>query len=152
MKNKVLITIMVISLLCITGCHSNKIANEENNLLLEKMYLKEDLIGCYEKSAFVVYNKEEILTNAYYENTLRINDNNLEICYKEKNECVTMNYIYNNNNIFSLNNKDTIFFDRYDVIYFNKDDKEHNLIFRGKFDDHIRMYSYYRKVECQNES
>ena len=75
---------------------------------------------------------------------------NTKICYKDKGECVTVNYVYNNN-IFSLDNKDTIFLETYDVIYFNKDDKKHNLILRTKFNDYIRMYPYYRKVECQNE-
>lgn len=149
MKNKVLITIMVISLLCITGCY-NKNNNVKNNLVIKDSYTKEELLGCYEKSAFIVYNEEKILTEDYYENTLKINESNIEICYKDKGECVTVNYVYNNN-IFSLDNKDTIFLETYDVIYFNKDDKKHNLILRTKFNDYIRMYPYYRKVECQNE-
>ena len=85
MKNKVLITIMVISLLFITGCH-NKNNNVKNNLIIKDSYMKEELLGCYEKSAFIVYNEEKILTEAYYENTLKINENNIEICYKDKGE------------------------------------------------------------------
>lgn len=151
MKNKILLIIMAISLLFIVGCHDNKNNNQKNSLLLKENYAKESLLGCYEKNGFTVYNQEKILTNAYYENTLKINDSNIEICYKESNECVIMNYVYNNN-IFSLDNKDTIYFDTYDVIYFNKDDNEYNLILRTKFDDYIKMYPYYKKVECQNEN
>ena len=58
MKNKVLITIMVISLLFITGCH-NKNNNVKNNLIIKDSYMKEELLGCYEKSAFIVYNEEK---------------------------------------------------------------------------------------------
>ena len=150
MKNKVLMIIMVAGTLFLTGCHSNKNNISSNDLVLKKTITKEELIGCYEKNGAFIYNDEKVLDNSYFESTLKIDDAFVEVCFKETNECVKMNYIYNNSRI-SLNSDSTVFAKYYDVIYFDTNDAKYNLILKSKIDDYMRTYSYFKKVECANE-
>ena len=147
MKKICVVIFMIILFMIITGCHK---INNNNNLNLIEKYSREDLKGCYKMSDSLVITDDKIVSNDYKDTLLKINNSSIDICNGYEEDCINISYNYNNN-IFVLDVKDEMFNERKDVLYFNLNDEKVNLLIRTKIYEYTKIYSYYRKVECQNE-
>lgn len=138
---KIIYIFFIVMLLC--GCNKKSVTN---NYQKENIIIKEDILGCYQKTKAMLINDGNIISTDFYDLNLEIKNDTIIASNLDIEE--QYNYSINDNNLLLEINDESFMASQYKIVFYKSKNDDYNLILKSSINENYKSYSYFKKVEC----